>query len=309
MCGIAGIIYRDGAHSIGVDMTQMLQSMKHRGPDSTGYALYGKPSDLVVMRYKLADANTPRDFEFSDRLRRNRAEVERRLASIGARVQEFEEETEYAFRVSLEYDGDLKELADFVEDVPDCEVLSLGNSLEIVKDLGDAKAVSDGYGLDAFTGTHAIGHVRMATESDVDISGAHPYWAYPFPDVAVVHNGQLTNYFHWKRRLERSGHRFQSECDSEIIAVYLAEKMGEGSSLEDAMRESLDDLDGVFTYICVTKDALGVAKDEMAAKPLVLYEADDMVALASEEIAIRAIIDHEIDTYDPYEGEVMVWQR
>jgi len=149
----------------------------------------------------------------------------------------------------------------------------------------------------------------MATESDVDISGAHPYWAYPFPDVAVVHNGQLTNYFHWKRRLERSGHRFQSECDSEIIAVYLAEKMGEGSTLEDAMRESLEELDGVFTYICVTKNELGVAKDEMAAKPLVLYEADDLVALASEEIAIRAIIDHEIDTYDPYEGEVLVWQR
>ena len=75
------------------------------------------------------------------------------------------------------------------------------------------------------------------------------------------------------------------------------------------MRQSLDELDGVFTYICVTEDALGVAKDEMAAKPLVLYEADDMVALASEEIAIRAIIDHEIDTYDPYEGEVLVWTR
>ena len=93
----------------------------------------------------------------------------------------------------------------------------------------------------------------MATESDVDISGAHPYWAYPFSDVAVVHNGQLTNYFQWKRRLERSGHRFQSECDSEIIAVYLAEKMSEGATLEDAMRESLEELDGVFTYICVTE--------------------------------------------------------
>ncbi len=149
----------------------------------------------------------------------------------------------------------------------------------------------------------------MATESDVDISGAHPYWAYPFADVAVVHNGQLTNYFHWRRRLERNGHRFQSECDSEIIAVYLAEKMSEGQSLEAAMRQSLDELDGVFTYMCVTKDALGVAKDEMAAKPLVLYEGEDMVALASEEIAIRAIIDHEIDTYDPYEREVLVWTR
>ena len=309
MCGIAGIIYKDGEHPIGTEMTRMLQSMKHRGPDSTGYALYGQPSNLVIMRYKLADANTPRDFEYEDRLRRHGAEVERRLAALGAVVKKLEEETEYAFRVTLAYDGDLKRLADFVEDVPDAEVLSLGHSLEIIKDLGDAETVAGGYHLSDFNGTHAIGHVRMATESDVDISGAHPYWAYPFSDVAVVHNGQLTNYFQWKRRLERSGHRFQSECDSEIIAVYLAEKMSEGSTLEEAMRESLEELDGVFTYICVTKDALGVAKDEMAAKPLVLYEADDLVALASEEIAIRAILDHEIDTYDPYEGEVLVWQR
>jgi glutamine phosphoribosylpyrophosphate amidotransferase len=125
----------------------------------------------------------------------------------------------------------------------------------------------------------------------------------------VVHNGQLTNYHQWRRRLERSGHRFQSECDSEIIAVYLAEQMHEGSSLEDAMRQSLDELDGVFTYLCVTGDALGMAKDELAAKPLVLYEGEDVVALASEEIAIRAVLDREIDTYDPFEGEVMVWQR
>jgi methylamine---glutamate N-methyltransferase subunit A len=309
MCGIAGIIYKDGEHPIGTEMTRMLQSMKHRGPDSTGYALYGQPSNLVIMRYKLADANTPRDFEYEDRLRRHGAEVERRLAALGAVVKKLEEETEYAFRVTLEYDGDLKRLADFVEDVPDVEVLSLGHSLEIVKDLGDAETVAGGYHLNEFNGTHAIGHVRMATESDVDISGAHPYWAYPFSDVAVVHNGQLTNYFQWKRRLERSGHRFQSECDSEIIAVYLAEKMAEGADLESAMRDSLEELDGVFTYIAVTDDALGVAKDEMAAKPLVLYESDDVVALASEEIAIRAVLDREIDTYDPYEGEVMVWQR
>jgi methylamine---glutamate N-methyltransferase subunit A len=309
MCGIAGIIYRDGSRDIGREMTAMLQSMKHRGPDSTGYALFGPTSKTVVMRYKLADANDARDYEFAERLERNRAEVESRLGQLGARVTEVEEETDYALRATLEYDGDMKTLADYVEDVPNCEVLSLGHSLEIVKDLGDAETVCKQYDLDGFNGTHAIGHVRMATESDVDISGAHPYWAYPFADVAVVHNGQLTNYFQWRRRLERSGHRFQSECDSEVIAVYLAEKMSEGLELEAAMRQSLDELDGVFTYICVTEDALGVAKDEMAAKPLVLYESDDLVALASEEIAIRAIIDHEIDTYDPYEGEVLVWKR
>jgi glutamate synthase domain-containing protein 1 len=308
VCGIAGLIYRNGARDIGRDMTRMLQSMKHRGPDSTGYALFGPHSHQLVMRYKLADANDPRDFDFHDRIRRNRASVEQRLRNRGT-IHEIEEETDYAFRVTFDYNGDLKELTDLVEDVPGAEVLSLGHSLEIVKDLGDAETVAEQYDLKQFEGSHAIGHVRMATESEVDISGAHPYWAYPFHDVAVVHNGQLTNYFHWKRRLERSGHRFQSECDSEIIAVYLAEKMGEGMTLEEAMKQSLEDLDGVFTYIAVTEDALGVAKDEMAAKPLVLYEGDDMVALASEEIAIRSVIDREIETYDPYEGEVMVWQR
>jgi glutamate synthase domain-containing protein 1 len=310
MCGIAGIIYRDGSHEIGRDMTRMLQSMKHRGPDSTGYALYGPPNDgLAVMRYTLADSNTPRDFEFDERLERHQGRVIQRLKAAGAEIREHEQETDYAHRVTFSYDGDLKDLTDRIEDIPDAEVLSIGRSLEIIKDLGDADTVCDQYGLNGFSGTHAIGHVRMATESDVDISGAHPYWAYPFKDVAVVHNGQLTNYFQWKRRLERSGHRFQSECDSEIIAVYLAEKMAEGADLESAMRDSLEELDGVFTYIAVTDDALGVAKDEMAAKPLVLYESDDVVALASEEIAIRAVLDREIDTHDPYEGEVMVWQR
>jgi glutamate synthase domain-containing protein 1 len=311
MCGIAGIIYRngDGEHRVGHDMTRMLQSMKHRGPDSTGYALYGPPSEDFHVRIKLADANTPRDFEYAQRLVRHRAEIEQRLRALGAQVKEIVAENEYSLGVTLSYDGEIQLLTDYVEAVPDAEVLSIGHALEIVKDLGDAEAVAAGYGLDGFIGSHAIGHVRMATESDVDISGAHPYWAYPFADLAVVHNGQLTNYHQWRRRLERFGHRFQSECDSEIIAVYLAEKMAHGSTLHDAMTESLEDLDGVFTYICVSETSLGMAKDELAAKPLVLYEGEDMVVLASEEIAIRAVIDHEIDTYDPYEGTVMVWSR
>ena len=310
MCGIAGIIYRSGAHDIGKDMIAMLQSMKHRGPDSTGYALYGQSQPhRVVMRYKLADANDPRDFDFQARLAKHRDEVESRIGRAGGEIESVEAETEYAYRAVVRFDGDLKTLVDLVEDVPNAEVLSIGSSLEIVKDLGDAESVHEQYGLANFNGTHAIGHVRMATESEVDIAGAHPYWAYPYSDVAVVHNGQLTNYFMWRRRLERAGRRFMSECDSEIIAVYLAEEMSKGSTFEDAMHKSLDELDGVFTYIAVTKDELGVAKDELAAKPLVLYESDDLVALASEEIAIRQIVDHEIDTYDPYEREVLVWQR
>jgi hypothetical protein len=290
-------------------MTRMLQAMKHRGPDSTGYALYRPDTDGYVMHVKLAESNGQQSFEFAERLRRQRAQIEERLRSLGARIRDVDASAEHAMTVTFDHDGDLKGLTDYIEDIRGAEVLSLGRSLEIVKDLGDAETVARDYGLNDFIGTHAIGHARMATESDVDIANAHPYWAYPFPDVAVVHNGQLTNYHQWRRRLERAGHRFQSACDSEIIAVYLAERMAKGDSLEDAMRRSLHELDGVFTYICVTENALGVAKDELGAKPLVLYESDDLVALASEEIAIRKVVDREIETYDPYEGTVMVWTR
>ena len=310
MCGIAGIIYRNGGgqEQVGRDMTRMLQAMKHRGPDSTGFALYrGGGGGTYVMHVKLSES-TEHDSDLVRRMQRQRGEVETRMRAAGARIEEIKEGPR-TMTLVFDFDGDLKQLADAVERVRHTEVLSLGRSLEIIKDLGDAETVSDGYRLGKFTGTHAIGHARMATESDVDIANAHPYWAYPFPDVAVVHNGQLTNFHEWRRRLTRAGHRFQSDCDSEIIAVYLAEQMTRGRTLEEAMHQSLEDLDGVFTYMCVTEDSLGVAKDELGAKPLVLYEDDDIVALASEEVAIRQVLDREIETHDPYEGEVRVWSR
>jgi methylamine---glutamate N-methyltransferase subunit A len=311
MCGIAGLIYRNGngAHRLGSDLTAMLQSLRHRGPDSTGFALYRAPEQELIMHVKLADGPADGDLDLADALRRRRGGVRARLRQGGAQIATIEDVNEYTIVVTVSYDGELKRLADLAESVPGVEVLSAGHALEIVKDLGDARTVAAEYGLKGYFGSHGIGHARMATESDVDISNAHPYWAYPFSDVAVVHNGQLTNYHQWRRRLERLGHRFASECDSEIVAVYLAQRMQEGDSLEQAMRRSLEDLDGVFTYICVTEEALGMAKDELAAKPLVLYEGEDLVALASEEIAIRAVVDREIETYDPYESEVMVWKR
>ena len=221
-------------------MTRMLQSMKHRGPDSTGYALY-RPTPRATSCASSSPTPTAHDFEFAERAEPP-AGADRGAASArrGAQIHSIDASAEHAMTLTFDYDGDLKELADYVEDVRGVEVLSLGHSLEIVKDLGDAETVAADYDLDDFFGTHGIGHVRMATESDVDIANAHPYWAYPFSDVAVVHNGQLTNYHQWRRRLERAGHRFQSECDSEIIAVYLAERMAKGDSLEDAMRRSLD---------------------------------------------------------------------
>ena len=310
MCGIAGLIHRGKSSNVGRELTDMLQSLKHRGPDSTGFALYGNPkSGEYVLRFKVAEQEDMRHgFQIHDQVTERRAEVDRRLDELGVRRISEDAATEYAFRYLVSFDGDMKKLADYVEDVEGAEILSIGNALELVKDLGDASVVSDQYGLAEFEGTHAIGHTRMATESDVDIRSAHPYWAYPFNDISVVHNGQLTNYWGFRREMERRGHRFMSNCDSELIAVYLADRMERGEDLEGAMRRSVDELDGVFTYVVATADKLGMAKDVMAAKPMVLYESDDFVALASEEVAIRSVFPHEIDTYDPYEGEVMVWQ-
>jgi len=310
MCGIAGIIRRGSPGNIGGEMTSMLQSLKHRGPDSTGFAVYGVPEEnQFVMRFKVAEQEDLNSgFDIHQQIIDRRAVVDSRLEEMGAEIISQDTVTEYAFRYTFRKEGDLRRLANYIEDVDGAEILSLGTALELIKDLGDAGVVSGQYNLGNFNGTHGIGHSRMATESDVDIRSAHPYWAYPFNDVAVVHNGQLTNYWNWRRSLEHRGHRFMSNCDSELIAVYLADKMDRGFELEGAMQDSLEELDGVFTYVVATSDCLGMAKDLMAAKPMVLYESDDFVALASEEVAIRSIFPHEIDTFDPYEGEVRVWQ-
>jgi glutamate synthase domain-containing protein 1 len=288
MCGIAGLIHRGKSSNVGSELQGMLQALKHRGEDSTGYALYGDTDGKnFIMRFKVGE----------------------NVGEGSSSVMEEERTLPYSLRYEISYDK--KDLLDFsqkIESIPGVEILSMGKSLEVIKDLGNAKAVCDRYSLDKLVGTHAIGHARMATESGVDIKSAHPFWGYPFSDVSVVHNGQLTNYWNNRRALENKGMRFMSECDSELIAVYIAQKMREGASLEEGMKDSLSGLDGVFTYFVATKDSLGMAKDTMAAKPLVLYESDDLVAMGSEEIAIRSVLPQEIDTYDPFDGEVKVWQ-
>ena len=311
MCGIAGLIHKKGSSNIGQEMTNMLKALKHRGPDSTGFAIYGAPEEgEYVLRFKVAEQEdlASSGHSIHQEIKDRRAAVDALLAELGAEITELEEATEYAFRYQIKYDGDLKILADRVEGIEGAEILSIGNSLELIKDLGDANVVSEQYGLDDFKGTHGIGHTRMATESDVDIRSAHPYWAYPYNDIAVVHNGQITNYWLMRRQLEREGQRFVSNCDSELLAVYTATNLEKGLSLEESLKKSIVEIDGVFTYLVATQNELGMAKDTMAAKPMVLYETDDMVALASEEVSIRAIVPHEIDTYDPYDEEVRVWQ-
>ena len=310
MCGIAGLIHRGRSSDVGSEMTAMLLALKHRGPDSTGFAVYGEPSEGdYIMRIKVAEQeDLAKGHGIHARIEERIAEVEKRLHEHGAKIKERDNATAYALRYIISHDGDTEDMARKIEEIEGAEILSLGNGLELIKDLGDAGEVSSQYGLGTFSGTHGIGHTRMATESDVDIRSAHPYWAYPFNDVAVVHNGQLTNYWNSRRAMERRGHRFMSNCDSELLAVYTADKLNEGYQLEDSLKQSIQEIDGVFTYLVATADRLGMAKDTMAAKPMVLYEGDDIVALASEEVAIRAIIPHEIDTVDPYDEEVRVWQ-
>ena len=313
MCGIAGLIHRNKSSNVGSELQGMLQALKHRGEDSTGYALYGDTDGKnFIMRFKVGEnvgegsSSVMEDVSVYDERVKI---VNAKLKELGANIVKEERILPYSLRYEITYDAkDLRDLSEKIESVQGVEILSLGKSLEVIKDLGNAKEVCDRYSLGNLVGTHAIGHARMATESGVDIKSAHPFWGYPFSDVSVVHNGQLTNYWNNRRVLETKGMRFMSECDSELIAVYLADKMRNGASLEEGMKDSLHELDGVFTYFVATKNSLGMAKDTMAAKPLVLYESDDLVAMGSEEIAIRSVLPQEIDTYDPFNGEVKVWQ-
>ena len=310
MCGIAGIIHKGECSNVGGEMTAMLQALKHRGPDSTGYAVYREPlKGDYIMRLKVAEAEDMDRGRGIHQIILDRVNsVENILAEHGVEIVSKECATEYAIRYVLKHGKDTESMAQHIEETEGVEILSLGNGLELIKDLGDASDVARLYGLNEFYGTHSIGHTRMATESDVDIRSAHPYWAFPYNDVSVVHNGQITNYWIMRREMERKGHRFMSNCDSELLAVYTAHNLANGISLEKSLRNSINEIDGVFTYLVATKDELGMAKDTMAAKPLVLYESDNLIAMASEEVAIRAILPQEIETYDPYDEEVRVWQ-
>ena len=278
MCGITGIFYKqrdDGP--VGQAMSDMCDQLFRRGPDSAGVALYGPPVDGFVVR---VDLDRP-DLDLAE------GEV---LAAVGdvTSVKEASRK-DRSLRVIVADDVDGK-LADTIEErVRGARVFSVGRAMEIVKDLGMACDINARYELGGFLGTHGIGHTRMATESRVDIAHSHPFWARPFPDISVVHNGQITNYHQLRRRLEQKGHRFATENDSEVIAVYIADKLASGDSLDEALRASIGDLDGTFAYLISTANGVGLARDQFATKPLLYAENEEMVVLASEEISIRAL--------------------
>ena len=114
MCGIAGIIHRGNPGGIGKEMTSMLQSLKHRGPDSTGFAMYGVPSENeMVMRFKVAEQEDLNSgFEIHQQIKDRKALVDSRLKEMGATILNQQIVTEYAYRYTLNHSGDMRKLAD-----------------------------------------------------------------------------------------------------------------------------------------------------------------------------------------------------
>ncbi len=302
MCGVSGILYKKATNSgfapVGEDLVKMLESMTHRGKDSSGIAVVGEDlaGDLVI-RIWTDDAG-----QASDVLSRAEDAVVRSGGVVGSK-----QSSGQFLRLVVNYEGEVAALAQALLNTPGVALHSIGETSEVVKDVGTPAVMNNKHLLSRLTGTHGIGHVRMATESRVDVNHAHPFWAYPFPDVTVVHNGQLTNYHKLKRMYEDQGHHFQTGNDSELIAVYLADKLAQGEPLNLALQDSLDDLDGTFTYLVSTRNGLGYAKDQWSAKPLVTMETDDIIAIASEEVALRSVFSQEIDRLEPQKSEVMTW--
>ena len=252
----------------------MLQAMKHRGPDSTGYALYGTPTDRSSSG---SSWPTPTIGATSSSVNVSSAtglEVESRLGKIGASIDRVEGETEYAYRASVRYEGDLKALADYLEDVPGCEVLSLGHSLEIVKDLGDAEEVASLYNSRASrapTPSATCGWPPSPTSTSRAPTRTGPTRS-PTWRSCTTASSPTTSIGGAASSAAATG---SSPSATPRSSPSTWPRRWPRATLEAAMKESLDDLDGVFTYMAVTRTASGVAKDEMAAKPLVLYESDD----------------------------------
>ncbi len=303
MCGIAGILYKSLAEgrnqATGQALIDMLDGCQHRGPDSTGFALYGDATDdRLRLRFFIGtgDEGAAAIGEIKEILAQHQAEI----------VDD--EVIANNYRVLVNFSGEMWKMAYDLERV--AKVISIGTSLEIIKDVGSAHDVDDTYHVQSYSGTHGLGHVRLATESDVKPEAAHPFWATGFSDIAIVHNGQITNYWKMRRRLQQRGYEFHTDNDSELIAVYLAEKLSQGVALKDALKTSIDDLDGTFSFLVSTKDEIGYAKDRLAVKPMVMYETDDLIAIASEEVSLNKLFPGQaLNTMEPAPGTYNTWHK
>ena len=297
MCGIAGRIL-NAPGRVGNDLVELMDAQEHRGADSTGFAVYGarRETGYVLRGMGFDKARMDSDLDdFRAVLRAHGSDLleEPTLVTDSAK--------HYCFRMVISDPDDLgRWVADADELTDRVEVQSCGRSLEIIKDVGGSVAVADKHGVRDLIGTHGLGHARLATESSVLPNASHPFWARPFPDVAIVHNGQITDYFTWREKLERQGYRFLTGNDSELIAVWVSDQMKAGLTMPQALRKSITSIDGVFTYMIANPDGIGFAKDRFAMKPIVAIEQGGELAAATEEQAVRRVFadEAEVTNYD-----------
>jgi glutamate synthase domain-containing protein 1 len=301
MCGIVGYLDRtdSGQGSLGATILGMLQALECRGPDSAGVALFGAPREhRFAVRVKLGDDGD---------LRPKVEKLAKLAESLGA--TELAKTGSYASFL-IDDQADVKQIMERIESLdPDFEVVSMGRKLDIVKQVGSPSNLEATYGISRMRGGHGIGHTRLSTESRIDLSHSQPFWGHGYPDLAIVHNGHITNYHQLRRRYEQRGIHFYTENDSEIIAIYLAQQLGKGCQLEASLQSMLSEFDGSYSCLAATANELGFVKDPYALKPLLVAETDSFVALANEEIAIRAQFPGTYQVREADVKEFRVWQR
>ncbi|MGE5721082.1 MAG: class II glutamine amidotransferase [Sphingomonadales bacterium] len=294
MCGIVGLFLKDERlePQLGAMLAGMLEVMTDRGPDSAGFAVY---SDAPEGRSKLT-------LRGSD------------LAGLGDRLAS--ETGIEAGLVSHDIHAVLLVPSERVDDVrawiaanrPDVAVIGTGERIELYKEVGLPADVAARFGLPRMTGSHGIGHTRMATESAVTTAGAHPFST--GADQCLVHNGSLSNHASLRRMLSREGIRFETENDSEVAAGYLSWKLRDGASLAEALEASLDDLDGFYTFVVGTQNGFAVLRDPISCKPAVMAETDEYVAFASEYRALAMLPGIEgARVFEPEPARVYAWER
>ena len=298
MCGIVGLFLKDKSlePQLGAMLTDMLITMTDRGPDSAGIAIYSKESKNIG---KLTVQSDTPDVDFNqlkDALKQLiKGDIDIRVQSTHAVLEMRTDQVKSARAV-------LKEIR------PNVRVMSSGDSLEIYKEVGLPKDVASRFDIAQMSGSHGIGHTRMATESAVTTMGAHPFNT--GSDQCLVHNGSLSNHNSLRRKLRRDGVHIETDNDTEVGAAYLTWKMQNGSTLGEALESSLKDLDGFFTFVVGTKDGFGVVRDPIACKPAVMAETDQYVAFGSE---YRALVNlpgiEDARVWEPEPATVYFWNH
>ncbi|MEL7047482.1 MAG: glutamine amidotransferase family protein [Pseudomonadota bacterium] len=298
MCGIVGLFIKTPAlePELGSMMTRMLGTMCERGPDSAGFAIYGDETPGTV---KLTIRAKDTSFDFGALKTALTKELDADV-SIAA----------YATHAVVSVPEALEPRAQlYIEATHDgVDIVGSGTRMEIFKAIGRPDDVADQFELSKMAGSHGIAHTRMATESAVTTSGAHPFST--GQDQCLVHNGSLSNHNALRRALRRDGMTFETENDSEVAAGYLTQRMKDGSSLGEALEQALDDLDGFYTFVVGTRDGFGVLRDPIACKPAIMAETEDYVAFGSEYRALAGLPG--IDTakvWEPEPGTVYFWER